>query len=573
MKRTDRILPAVAILLMLTVCILAYWQYRWLGQISDGELAILRTNLKTSASRFAEEFESTMSRLYDTFEMRTGLQGPTAAMLDSAWLAWRTDGPAPGLIRNLFFIRYEPPVEPRLFRVHKGEFQTSEWTDSLGAIRSVLERQVRHNDDSNRVFVFQTSLSAYYPLVVVSCRPLRNFLDMPRRQPTLDYVVMELDTAYLKTAWFPELFHKHFPGNDGGYTAGVFSKRRGRFLIGPAPPVSEASLIADLPDIAASGMFLISIVDSRRDVHTARIEARLEQTLTRGKSPLSGHATSDNDLQLHVFHPSGSLENAVTQSRRRNLVLGAAVLGLLALSVVFLLAAVQRSRRTAVQQMEFVAGVTHELRTPLAVIRSAAENIADGVIRDDDKLREYGSLIRRQGLALGDMVEQILDYAEIESGRNLRQRQRLDLSALLGETLTDFERAHGSSVVIRYNKAGGPLYIRVDRHFLQSAIRNLLDNAVKYSPVGKPIDVHLSNQGNKIVLSVEDRGSGISPDEVGKIFEPFYRGENARLRQIRGNGLGLAIVKRIVEHHGGRIDVRSEIGRGTVFTVELPLAT
>lgn len=571
MKRTDRILPVVAILLMLTVCVLAYWQYRWLGQISDGELAILRTNLKTSASRFAEEFESTISRLYDTFEMRSSLQGPTAAMLDSAWQAWRTDGPAPGLIRNLFLIRYEPPVEPRLFRVLKGEFQTSEWTDSLGAIRTVLERQVRHNDDSNRVFVFQTSLSAYYPLVVVSCRPLRNFLDMPRRQPTLDYVVMELDTVYLKTTWIPELFHKHFPGNDEGYTAGVFSKRRGRFLIGPEPPVSEASLITDLPDIAASGMFLISIVDTRRDIRTARIEARLEQTLTRGKSPLSGQPTSDHDLQLHVFHPSGSLENAVMQSRHRNLVLGAAVLGLLALSVVFLLAAVQRSRRTAVQQMEFVAGITHELRTPLAVIRSAAENIADGVVRDDGKLREYGSLIRRQGLALGDMVEQILDYAEIEFGRDRRQTQRVDISALLGDTLAEFERTHSPAVDIRCHRSEEPLYLHADRHSLQSAIRNLLDNAVKYSD--QPIDVHLSKQENKIVLSVEDRGAGISPDEIEKIFEPFYRGENTRQRQIRGNGLGLAIVKRIVEHHGGRIDVRSEIGRGTVFTVELPLAT
>jgi signal transduction histidine kinase len=240
---------------------------------------------------------------------------------------------------------------------------------------------------------------------------------------------------------------------------------------------------------------------------------------------------------------------------------------------VFLVSSARREKRLARRQLEFVAGVTHELRTPLAVIRSAGENLADGLIESRDHVRNYGALVRDEGRRLTEMVEQALALAGAESGRQTSVRKPLDVGRLVRTALADW-RASVAPAAVRTEEDVASDLPRVlgDEGALARVVRNLLDNALKYGGDAPWIAVRTRAEegGRAVTLVVEDRGPGVPVDEREHIFEPFFRGREAAARQIRGSGLGLSLVRRIVESHGGRVTVSGRGEGGSAFTVTFP---
>jgi signal transduction histidine kinase len=241
-------------------------------------------------------------------------------------------------------------------------------------------------------------------------------------------------------------------------------------------------------------------------------------------------------------------------------------MGLLVLST-------RRAQRLAKQQLEFVAAVSHELRTPLAVIRSAGENLADGVVRDDDQIRKYGDLVRNEGRRLTEMVEQILEFAGIQSGQRGFALRPVAVRPLL-EDVVGASRAlvedAGMRVDVEVPETLPP--VLGDESALRRVFQNLVGNAIKYGATGGWIGLQAQAAGREVRIGVSDRGIGIAAAEQARIFEPFYRAPDVSSAQIHGAGLGLSLVKRIVEAHGGRITVRSEPGHGSEFVVQLPAA-
>jgi signal transduction histidine kinase len=238
----------------------------------------------------------------------------------------------------------------------------------------------------------------------------------------------------------------------------------------------------------------------------------------------------------------------------------------------------RRSQRLADLQMEFVAGVSHELRTPLSVIRTAAHNIGRGVVSDAEHVREYGSLIAREADTLGGMVEQILGFASLEAGRPNYTSEAVDIERLIdgavassGRVLTDF-----GCEIQRSVEPSLPL-IHGDPAALKQVLQNLLTNAAKYGGNEGPIEVSACRRGNgsaaEVEIRVADHGPGIPPEELGQIFDPFFRGKRAIADQIHGTGLGLSLVRKIMEAHGGSIAAESGLPRGTTFILRLPLQT
>jgi signal transduction histidine kinase len=270
--------------------------------------------------------------------------------------------------------------------------------------------------------------------------------------------------------------------------------------------------------------------------------------------------------RLLVKHPSGSLEQAVNSVRLRNLMISTGILGLLAVSVGFLVVSTRRAHDLARQQLEFVATVSHELRTPLAVIRSAADNLADGVVNDEARVRQYGQLVRREGLRLTALVEQILEFAGLQSGRAVT-RQPVPIDAVVREAAA---AADAAGVQIELSMADGLPPVAGDSAALRRVFVNLIGNAVKYGAAAGWVGVTAQARDGSLEIAVRDRGIGIAPAEQEKIFEPFYRTPDVVAAQIQGAGLGLSLVKRIVEAHGGRISVTSAPGQGSTFTVTLP---
>jgi signal transduction histidine kinase len=275
--------------------------------------------------------------------------------------------------------------------------------------------------------------------------------------------------------------------------------------------------------------------------------------------------------RLLVQHPSGSLEQAVDSARRRNLAISTGILGILAISVGFLVVSTRRAHDLARQQLEFVATVSHELRTPLAVIRSAADNLADGVVDDGTRVRQYGDLVRREGVRLSELVEQILEFAGLQSGQRAISRQPVPVDALVGDAVAAaHEAAAAAGVAIELSIPDGLPPVAGDSAALRRVFLNLINNAIKYGASGRWMGVRVAARDTGLDISVSDRGIGIAPAEQDRIFEPFYRTPDVVAAQIQGAGLGLSLVKRIVEAHGGRIAVTSAPGEGSTFTVTLP---
>jgi two-component system, OmpR family, sensor histidine kinase SenX3 len=277
--------------------------------------------------------------------------------------------------------------------------------------------------------------------------------------------------------------------------------------------------------------------------------------------------------RLLVKHPSGSLEGAVTTVRRRNLLISSSILAVLGASVGLLILSTRRAHTLARQQMEFVAAVSHELRTPLAVIRSAGENLADGVIRDDEQIRKYGDLVRNEGRRLTEMVEQILEFAGIQSGQRGFALRPVAIAPMLRD-IVESSRAliDAARMQVDYDLPDGLPPVLGEEAALRRVFQNLIGNAVKYGGSGGWIGLRARQAGREVYVTVADRGIGIPPAEHPRIFEPFYRTPAVIAAQTQGAGLGLSLVKRIVDAHGGRVVLRSAPGAGSEFTVVLPAA-
>jgi signal transduction histidine kinase len=279
---------------------------------------------------------------------------------------------------------------------------------------------------------------------------------------------------------------------------------------------------------------------------------------------------------LLVQHPSGSLEAAVTVARYRNLGISFGVLLLLTVSVGLLANASRRAQRLARQQMEFVAGVSHELRTPVAVIRSASENLAHGVV-GGERVKSYGVLLQTEAKRLGEMVEQVLQYAGIESGVGMGARVALPPTEIIeGAIDSSLQLLEHADVQIHREIAADLPPVLGDAAALRSAVQNLIANAVKYGGRDRWVGIRAEHthdrRHSEVRITVSDHGAGIPASELPHIFDPFYRGTDAVERQIHGNGLGLSLVKRIVASHGGRVSVATRSGAGSSFTIALPAA-
>jgi signal transduction histidine kinase len=218
----------------------------------------------------------------------------------------------------------------------------------------------------------------------------------------------------------------------------------------------------------------------------------------------------------------------------------------------------------------FVSSVSHELRTPLTSIRMFAETLQHGTIQSEKTKREYYTIINRESERLSRLIDNVLDFSRIERGVKEYHFVITDIKQVVRKAVLTMK--------YQFEKYKVKCLVRIPKHIpkfladmdaLEEVIINLLSNAMKYSGSKKEVKLDVRQKHNELFISVQDKGIGIPPQDCDKIFERFYRSQGAY--QVKGMGLGLTLVKHVVEAHGGRIEVRSRVGKGSTFTIRLPL--
>lgn len=228
-------------------------------------------------------------------------------------------------------------------------------------------------------------------------------------------------------------------------------------------------------------------------------------------------------------------------------------------------------KRLEKMRQEFVANVSHELRTPLTSIQGFIETLKDGAVNDPEKARHFLKIIEKQSNNLNNLVEDILKLSKIESQETVVNLQSTNLKELLDKVMAEFkEKIILKKIQINTNISPQFPLLKIDPEQIELALRNLLDNALKYTPEKGEISISFLEREKDIYLEIADNGIGISQEHLPRIFERFYRVNKDRSRDLGGTGLGLAIVKHIVKVHKGTIGVDSTPGKGSKFFIILP---
>src|SRR5262245_31282092 len=247
--------------------------------------------------------------------------------------------------------------------------------------------------------------------------------------------------------------------------------------------------------------------------------------------------------------------------------------GLMAFSVFFVARAAAREVRVAEMKSNFVSSVSHDLKTPLALIQLFAETLELGRLKSTERAQEYYRIINSEARKLTRLINNLLDFSKIEAGLRRYKREPVNLTELTRHVLQslDSQFRHNQYVVTPH--LDGDVPVLIDKEAAEQALENLLSNAMKYSPDDREIVVGVERAGGYGVVRVTDRGIGIAPRLQRKIFRKFYRIQSDAGSGPQGTGLGLAIVDHVMRGHGGFVRVESEPGLGSTFTLHFPLHT
>jgi len=612
---------------------------RWINRVSDADREQQVEFLDAAMRSFRGDFAGTLLEIRSTFRPtpRSGTPAALDDYLAEFYSQWRANDPNAPLVATLSVVTLKDgKPQLRTLDFPSGKFKPQPWPASLLDFRDKMERIAanRHQGNAFPFFPdgFHFAVEGDRPVVVVpvvesggrgiggppgepeTAGPpppgLQIFMERKGAGPGpppmggggyfrasirrnlrghfAGWCLLGLDLPYLQKQFLPRLLERTFNGAGlADYQVAVVTGKPPRVVFSSVPGLSPSELSS--PDGAVSlfnlrvefGARFLRIRGrrSRRHPPEDRMfvgrEASLPPEAASAGEFGSRPGFGKNAWTLVAKNKAGSIDAMVAGARRRNLAMGFGVLFLLGCSMGALVFATHRARVLARREMEFVASVSHELRTPLAAIHSAGFNLASGVVRKPNRVQEYGDLVQQEARRLTAMVEQVLNYAGIQSGERHYELVPTVVSEIIDRALDEYApamREAGWQVEKRVEE-NLPLVL-ADSPSLESGMKNLVGNAMKYADSGKWLAVSARTvrnaQGAEVEISVQDRGPGIAPADLPHVFEPFYRSKKVLASPVPGAGLGLSILKRHIEAHGGRVSVISSEGKGSQFILHLP---
>ena len=603
MKRSWTTILLIAGLVGLLV-LLGLLQYRWLSQISVSESEKAHRRVQEQAERFAMDFNREIQNSYFNFQTDAETWAKKDwSSFNEQYDYWHDKTAYPALIADFYF--FEAKNDAASLRYDRGSrsFVPIEMSTELTGLRSRFSNESTFKPVYEDIYtlvlpIHDTQRKVEHILIRTPIHGDREAMNIP---PKFGYLAIKLDPAVIKDQILPDLAAKYF--GEGDYRAAVTDKSGQPVFQTVSGGTSDASApLFDLsPDnfIFYANKDLMNSVSSEHKpgvVMTSKVESHTFNRVESGdakdgtvkievkrdakpRTSIFTATTTSSDAPnspwtLQVQHAYGSIDTYMAWTLRRNLAIGFGLLFLLACAVAAIIISAQRAKMLAQRQVDFVSSVSHEFRTPLAVIYSAGENLADGIAKEDMQVSRYGDLIKGEGRKLTGMVEQILDFAGANSGRKKYSFAETSIVDVVNDALAECRPLiDEKNIAVETNIADSLTPITADRIALSQAVQNLIANSIKYSNGKAWLRLTAENGDGKVRIAIEDRGIGISKSDLRKIFEPFFRSKSVVDAQIHGNGLGLSLVKHIVEAHGGRIIATSELNKGSKFIIEIPQAS
>ena len=321
-------------------------------------------------------------------------------------------------------------------------------------------------------------------------------------------------------------------------------------------------------------------VASEPDVNLSLLDSKGHEIAARGDPGRdSPHVLTQSLAPIFPFwhlrlayRSDGLLYQVAARERRIRIIYSSLLVLVILLGFYLTYRLVTKDSELARLKSEFVSRVSHELRTPLSTIRAVGEMLEMGAVSSREKEKEYFTFITSEGQRLSRLIDNVLDFSRIGEGKRTYTLRPADIGKVVASTVRAFTQyAQPEGVEIIYKADSVIPRVLADEDAVSQALLNLLDNAVKFSPERKVVRVELRRRIGEVLIQVADRGIGIPPGDLEKIFSQFYRVDEGRKVARKGAGLGLSIVKHIAEAHGGRVEVESALGEGSVFTVVIPV--
>jgi signal transduction histidine kinase len=531
------------LLLMTLLCaILALLQYGWTGELSRAEQARLSASLSDQLGRMSRALQREVREPMELLlpdEREIANSGIEQARR-TAFERWKAEETRPGIFSRIAIaFPTADDVTLQALDQRTGVLTPIDWPPEWGHVRDGFRTRIRDGGRPPRLD--PASLLAEFPV-----------FGPGGERKEIEWLLLEIDGEYLRGTLLPELIRTYLNSGEAPDYEVMITAGRERTIV--------YSTLANGGRLSAPDAVSAPAPRGRR----------MEEKKKRG---------GDNGgWTIAAQHRQGSLDAAVRLSRWRNLAVVGILLLLIAGAGWALVRSSAEAKRLAQMEFEFVAGVTHEFRTPLTVIRGAAHNLLSGVVTEPQQKERYARLIVQHAENLTELVEQVLGFAGARGGKAKITEQAVWVLDALNEGLeaaaSEIEAAR-CEVDIQVPPEVPPVW--GDPVALRRAFQNLIGNAAKHGGEGGWIGIVAegSEQDGRleVVIRVRDRGPGISPQDQEHLFDPFFRGERARMDHVRGTGLGLSLVAEIAKAHGGSVTAENVPEGGAEFTLRLPAAS